>query len=89
MKKKDTNSFEKKIFRLEEISDMLEDETTQLEEAIKLFEEGIDLSKDCITTLKNAELKITELKAKIDAVNPEGKKATRKNNSGDNENERK
>jgi exodeoxyribonuclease VII small subunit len=75
MKKKDTHSFEKKILRLEEISDLLEAEETELEDAIKLFEEGIELSKDCLTTLKNAELKITELKKKIDAINYENKES--------------
>jgi exodeoxyribonuclease VII small subunit len=79
MKKKDTNSFEKKILRLEEISELLEADETELEAAIKLFEEGIELSKDCLTTLKNAELKITELKKKIDSINPEGKESKKKN----------
>src|SRR3990172_7125896 len=60
MKKKETDNFEKKILRLEEISDLLESEDTQLEDAIKLFEEGIELSEDCLTTLKNAELKSTK-----------------------------
>lgn len=83
MKKKETDNFEKKILRLEEISDMLESEGTQLEDAITLFEEGIELSKDCLTTLKNAELKITELKKKIDSINLEGKEPSKKNKGGD------
>lgn len=83
MKKKESGNFEKKILRLEEISDLLETEETELEDAIKLFEEGIEISKDCLTTLKNAELKITELKKKIDSVNPEGKES-KKNKGGDN-----
>lgn len=82
MKKKDTLTFEKKILRLEEISDLLESEDTELEEALELFEEGVELSKDCITTLKYAELKITELKKKIEAVTNSGK-ANKNNNSGD------
>ncbi len=82
MKKKDTSTFEKKILRLEEISDLLESEETELEEALKLFEEGIELSKECLTTLKNAELKITELKKKIDLITNEGKES-KKNNFGD------
>lgn len=82
MKKKDTLTFEKKILRLEEISNLLESEDTELEEALKLFEEGVELSKDCISTIKNAELKITELKKKIDAVTNSGK-ANKINNSGD------
>ena len=84
MKKKETDNFEKKILRLEEISDLLEAEGTQLEDAITLFEEGIELSKDCLTTLKNAELKITELKKKIDSLAVEGKEPSKKNKGGDN-----
>lgn len=83
MKKKDTHSFEKKISRLEEISSLLEAEDTQLEDAITLFEEGVELSKDCLTVLRNAELKITELKVKIDSTNQAGKKSSRKTNDGD------
>jgi len=83
MKKKDINSFEKKISRLEEISSLLEAEDTQLEDAITLFEEGVELSKDCLTVLRNAELKITELKSKIDSTNHAGKKSSRKTNDGD------
>ena len=84
MKKKETDNFEKKILRLEEISDLLEAESTQIEDAITLFEEGIELSKDCLTTLKNAELKITELKKKIDSLTVEGKEPSKKNKGGDN-----
>lgn len=84
MKKKETDNFEKKILRLEEISDLLESEDTQLEEAIKLFEEGIELSEDCLTTLKNAELKITELKKKIDSAEVDKKEIAKKNKGGEN-----
>jgi exodeoxyribonuclease VII small subunit len=84
MKKKETDNFGKKILRLEEISNLLEAEGTQLEDAITLFEEGIELSKDCLTTLKNAELKITELKKKIDSLTVEGKEPSKKNKGGDN-----
>ncbi len=83
MKKKDSSTFEKKIIRLEEISNLLEAEDTQLEDAIKLFEEGIELSKDCLLSLKNAELKITELKKKIDAINPDIKGTSKRKSNGD------
>ena len=63
--KKNSNSFESSILRLEEISSLLEKEDIGLDEAITLFEEGVTLSKNCLTTLNNAELKITELKKKI------------------------
>jgi exodeoxyribonuclease VII small subunit len=64
-KKQAADSFEKSLLRLEEISSLLESEDIALEEALKLYEEGITLSQDCLNTLKNAELKITELKKKI------------------------
>lgn len=64
--------FEDNIIRLEEISNLLEDEETGLEKAIELFEEGINLSKICLSTLKNAELKITELKKKLDIIETDG-----------------
>ena len=65
-KKNERISFESKLNRLEEISTLLESESIGLEESISLYEEGIELSRDCISTLKNAELKITELKKKLD-----------------------
>ncbi len=65
-KKNERVSFESKLNRLEEISTLLESESIGLEESISLYEEGIELSRDCISTLKNAELKITELKKKLD-----------------------
>lgn len=68
-KKTKTNTFEKDFERLEQISNLLEDENIGLEDAIKLFEEGIDLSKKCLAKINEAELKITELKKKIDNVN--------------------
>ncbi len=63
--KKNNNSFESNILRLEEISALLEKDDIGLDEAIHLFEEGVALSKKCLTSLNNAELKITELKKKI------------------------
>jgi exodeoxyribonuclease VII small subunit len=83
MKKKDTSTFEKKILRLEEISNLLEAEDTQLEDAIALFEEGIELSRDCLTTLKNAELKITELKKKISSIDLDDREHPKKKKGGD------
>lgn len=69
--KKNNNAvhgFEANLARLEEISSMLEGNEIGLEEALSLYEEGIELSKKCIGTLKNAELKITELKKQIDTL---------------------
>ena len=71
-KKSEKVSFENKLNRLEEISTLLESDSIGLEEAISLYEEGIELSKDCISTLKNAELKITELKKNLDNLSIDG-----------------
>lgn len=60
-------SFNDNLLRLEEISDILENENLDLEEAIILYEEGVELTKLCLSTLKSAELKITELKTKLSA----------------------
>lgn len=63
------DSFETKLKRLEEISSLLESESTGLEESIALFEEGMQLSKVCMNTLKEAELKITTLKNNLTELN--------------------
>lgn len=66
MGKKKENNFENSLERLQEISELLESGDVSLEESIKLYEEGILLAKNCYSTLKNAELKITELKKQIE-----------------------
>lgn len=70
-KKKTKNTFEDNLSRLEEISTLLESEELGLDESISLFEEGIKLSKNCMTALKKAELKITELKSELSEVTSE------------------
>ena len=70
-KKKAKNTFEENLSRLEEISTLLENEELGLDESISLFEEGIKLSKNCMTALKKAELKITELKSELSEVTSE------------------
>ncbi|WP_337864930.1 exodeoxyribonuclease VII small subunit [Ignavibacterium sp.] len=62
---KTAKSFEEKLKRLEQISELLESGDIQLEESISLFEEGIKLSKECLSILENAELKITKLKKEV------------------------
>ncbi len=66
MPKKKNESFEELLKRLDEISQMLESEDVGLEESIKLYEEGIKLSEKCYSILKEAELKVTELKTRFD-----------------------
>lgn len=64
-KKKIKSNFEQDLSRLEDISRILEEDNVDLEKAISLFEEGVKLSKTCLKTLKEAELKITELKGEL------------------------
>ncbi len=66
MPKKKSESFEELLKRLDEISQLLESEEVGLEESIKLYEEGIKLSEKCYSILKEAELKVTELKTRFD-----------------------
>jgi exodeoxyribonuclease VII small subunit len=65
-KKKNKSKFEEDLIRLEEISRTLEEDDVELEHAISLFEEGVKLSQSCLKTLKDAELKITELKSQLE-----------------------
>ena len=67
-KKKAKSNFEQDLSRLEEISRILEEDNVELEKAISLFEEGVKLSKSCLKTLKEAELKITELKSELGKI---------------------
>ena len=69
-KKKSKSNFEENLARLEEISNLLESQEIGLEEAISIFEEGIKLSKLCASTLKKAELKITELTKELSNISP-------------------
>ena len=61
MNRKKENNFESALKRLEEISDLLENEDTPLEDSIKLFEEGIELKEFCEEKLKSAKLKIDKI----------------------------
>jgi exodeoxyribonuclease VII small subunit len=67
-KKKSKNSFEDDLQRLEEISSTLESESIGLDDSMSLYEEGIKLSKNCLQTLKKAELKITELRNELGKI---------------------
>jgi len=64
-KKKNKSNFEQDLSRLEEISRKLEEDNLDLEEALSLFDEGVKLSKSCLKTLREADLKITELKGDL------------------------
>jgi exodeoxyribonuclease VII small subunit len=71
MKKKNINTFETELSRLQEISDLLDNDELDLESAMKFYEEGVELSRSCIQTLKEAEVKITEIKKKLDKIKTE------------------
>ena len=61
MIKKNEKKFETALQRLEEISQLLENEDTPLEDSIELFEEGIELKEFCEDKLKSAKLKIDKI----------------------------
>jgi exodeoxyribonuclease VII small subunit len=71
MKKKNINTFESELSRLQEISNLLDNDELDLETAMKLYEEGVELSRSCIQTLKGAEVRITEIKKKLDKIKTE------------------
>jgi exodeoxyribonuclease VII small subunit len=76
MKKKNINTFETELLRLQEISNLLDNDELDLETALKLYEEGVELSRSCIQTLKEAEVRITEIKKKLDKVKTEDEELT-------------
>ena len=47
--------------RLEDIVNLLEDQSTSLEQSIELFEEGMLLTDSCKEILKNTETRIKKL----------------------------
>ena len=61
MNKKNEKNFESALKRLEEISDLLENDETPLEESVKLFEEGIELKEYCEEKLRSAKIKIDKI----------------------------
>ncbi len=61
MNNKKEKNFESALKRLEQISDLLENEETPLEESIKLFEEGIEIKEYCEEKLKSAKIKIDKI----------------------------
>jgi exodeoxyribonuclease VII small subunit len=71
MKKKNINTFETELSRLQDISNLLDNDELDLETAMILYEEGVELSRSCIHTLKEAEVRITEIKKKLDKIKTE------------------
>jgi exodeoxyribonuclease VII small subunit len=54
-------AFEKKLKRLEEIVEKMEEGEISLDDSLKLFEEGVKLSRDCSKELTEAEKKVKVL----------------------------
>ncbi len=71
MKKKNIETFESELSRLQEISALLDNDELALDKALSLYEEGIELSHSCLKTLKDAELKVTEIKKKLEDIKTE------------------
>lgn len=63
---KDTENFEKKLKRLEEIASKLENEEVGIEEALTLFQEGMKLGKECKKILNDIELKVQKVIKDLD-----------------------
>lgn len=59
-------SFEQFLERLLQIVESLENEAVGLADAMKLYEEGTEIVQSCRKELESAELRITELRARID-----------------------
>lgn len=61
MKKNKKINFEDSMSRLENIVNLLEDQSTTLEQSIELFEEGMLLTNSCKEILKKTESRIKNL----------------------------
>lgn len=59
-------SFEESLNRLGEIVDSLEHNSTGLAEAMKLYDEGTEIVLSCRTELESAEMRVTELRARLE-----------------------
>ncbi len=59
-------SFEESLDRLLRIVESLENNSIGLAEAMKLYEEGTRIVQGCRKELESAELRVTELRARID-----------------------
>ena len=70
---KSDKSFEEALKRLEEISNIMEEDDLSLEESLNLFEEGMKLADFCNKKLDEAERKISIIvKGKDDTTFEEG-----------------
>lgn len=68
MSKKESKNFEEQLKRLEEIVNLLDEDTISLEDSLKLYEEGTELSKTLKTFLEKAEQKIIDINKKSEQI---------------------
>lgn len=61
-KKNTTSSFEKEIKRVQEIAEMLENDSLPLDTSIQLYEEAMTLLRNCTRQLDEAVSKFNTLK---------------------------
>jgi len=61
MEKKQNQTFEQAVMRIDEIVKLLESGDAPLDKSLAYFEEGANLIKTCTTMLDKAEQKITKL----------------------------
>jgi len=60
------NDFENSLQQLEEIVNKMEQGQLSLEQSLDAFEQGVQLTRQCQTTLKNAEQRVSMLIKKGD-----------------------
>ena len=63
-------SFESSLNQLETLVQSMESGELSLEDSLKAFEKGMNLSQDCQQALADAELKVQQLTANMDATDP-------------------
>lgn len=60
-------SYEKKLHRLEKITELLRNQQTDLQESIALYEEGLNLYKECKDELDEMDEKLKQIIGDIEA----------------------
>ncbi len=63
--------YEESIKRLEEIVDVLSDESITLDQSVKLYSEGISLAKTCLEELNSFQNKIRVLGKDLEELESE------------------
>lgn len=61
MSEQNTETFEEKMSKLDNIVKELENDDVPLEKSLELYKKGVELSRECEKILKDAELKVETL----------------------------